>query len=155
MADCFCGSGQTYKNCCEPYINGVVLPASAELLMRSRYSAFCVGNAEYLMATLHPDRHRTESIKALRNSFVDTHWHSLRILSCDKGLAGDTGGEVEFTAFYSNNQQIVQLHERSRFLSINSIWYYLDGDMLPAISLGRNDSCWCGSSKKSKKCHPN
>ncbi|MEZ5505160.1 MAG: YchJ family metal-binding protein [Gammaproteobacteria bacterium] len=45
------------------------------------------------------------------------------------------------------------LHERSRFVKEDGRWFYLDGEMLPLPSPGRNDPCWCGSGQKFKKCH--
>ena len=53
MTNCYCGSSDTFENCCEIYIKGIQKPATAEALMRSRYSAFATGEADYLVATTH------------------------------------------------------------------------------------------------------
>ncbi|MBK5938172.1 hypothetical protein CCR96_02550 [Halochromatium roseum] len=37
---CPCGSGHTLADCCEPFLAGTTMPATAEALMRSRYTAF-------------------------------------------------------------------------------------------------------------------
>jgi len=51
---CPCHSGEKYKKCCQPYHKGI-FPSNAQKLMRSRYSAFALGLAEYIMTTTHPD----------------------------------------------------------------------------------------------------
>lgn len=51
---CPCLSGETYGACCGPLHRGARTAATAEALMRSRYSAFAVGDARYLLATWHP-----------------------------------------------------------------------------------------------------
>ncbi|HEX8496958.1 MAG TPA: YchJ family metal-binding protein, partial [Actinomycetales bacterium] len=51
---CPCGSGAGYESCCCRLHRGEGVPATAEQLMRSRFSAFAVGDAAYLGATWHP-----------------------------------------------------------------------------------------------------
>jgi SEC-C motif-containing protein len=148
-----CGVGSTFETCCGQYINGQYAAPTAEALMRSRYSAFCIGHADYLLSSLHPSKRVSESRESLERSFSDTEWCSLRILSSKGGYAGDTSGEVEFAAFYQQADSFGQLRERSRFVYENNQWLYCDGDILPALKLGRNDVCWCGSGRKFKKCH--
>lgn len=41
----------TYAQCCQPYHLGLRRPATAEALMRSRYAAFALQVAAYLMTT--------------------------------------------------------------------------------------------------------
>ncbi len=45
---CPCGSGLKYKKCCQKYHKGA-LPSTALLLMKSRYSAYALGLADYIM----------------------------------------------------------------------------------------------------------
>jgi len=47
---CPCGLGDDYESCCGRLHAGMPAP-TAESLMRSRYSAFAVGNAGYLLRT--------------------------------------------------------------------------------------------------------
>jgi SEC-C motif-containing protein len=151
---CYCGSAKLYANCCAPFLSGDQNPSTAEALMRSRYSAFCLKDADYLLASLHKKPRAKESRKALLGSFGSTRWCSLRVIGCRQGLFGQHRGEVEFAAFYSDSDTGGQLHERSRFVFEDGRWFYVDGDILPAISLTRNEACWCGSGRKVKKCHP-
>lgn len=131
--------------------------------MRSRYSAFCEGKIDYLIATLHPSKRQVTDREALARSVSTTRWTGLRILAVDGGTEGDDTGQVEFVAYYAESGAAEhqagttrQLHERSRFVKQDDRWFYLSGDheSLPPIpKLGRNDPCWCGSGKKLKKCH--
>ena len=54
LARCPCLSGLQYGECCGPFHSGDAFAPTAERLMRSRYSAFAVGDADYLLATWHP-----------------------------------------------------------------------------------------------------
>ncbi|MFZ2176709.1 MAG: YchJ family metal-binding protein, partial [Rhodococcus sp. (in: high G+C Gram-positive bacteria)] len=51
---CPCLLGEPYDDCCGRYHRGVTTAPTAERLMRSRFSAFAVLDAEYLLATWHP-----------------------------------------------------------------------------------------------------
>nr|BFF27092.1 hypothetical protein GCM10025732_50570 [Glycomyces mayteni] len=51
---CPCGSGETYAACCGRFHTGAAAAPTAEALMRSRYSAFAVGDEPYLLRTWHP-----------------------------------------------------------------------------------------------------
>ncbi|MDQ6967588.1 MAG: YchJ family metal-binding protein, partial [Mariprofundaceae bacterium] len=51
---CPCGSNKPFASCCRPIIANDSA-STAEQLMRSRYSAFVLGDAEYLLKTWHPD----------------------------------------------------------------------------------------------------
>lgn len=150
---CHCGRPLCYDDCCGRFHRRQALPDTAENLMRSRYSAFALGLTDYLLATLHPDRHRPTERAALEQSFHDTRWEGLRILATSAGGANDTAGTVEFIAHFRSSEHEGQLHERSRFVRQNDQWLYVDGDILPVKLPGRNDPCWCGNGKKFKKCH--
>jgi len=76
-------------------------------------------------------------------------WRSLHSFNCRISSSLN----VEFAAFYKTNDTTGQLHEKSKFIHENDQWYYLDGLLLDLLKIGRNDSCWCGSNKKYKKCH--
>lgn len=150
VVSCPCLSGKNYQDCCEPLHKAERSAETAERLMRSRYSAFCLGLAHYLLETLHPSKRRSNEITALNISIEQTHWLGLKIL--DHQQANDLA-EVEFVAFYQDDSTINQLHERSRFTREAGRWFYHDGVFMPEIKLGRNDVCFCGSGEKFKRCH--
>lgn len=147
--NCPCGSQLKYADCCQRLHLGKAKPSNAVQLMRSRYSAFVQQNIDYLIDTLHPTQRQTDDREVLQQTCQNTHWLGLEIVkSQDKK---DTA-KVEFVAFYEDSP-IGQLHERSNFVLEADQWFYLDGEFLPAIKLGRNDKCICGSGKKLKHCH--
>ena len=150
MADlCPCISGKSYRDCCEPLHLSILDASSAEHLMCSRYSAFVMGKISYLIETLHPDQRQADDKKTLIQTIEQTKWLGLKIITHKQVGENAT---VEFVAFY-HQQPIGQLHECSNFIKQDERWYYVDGDILPALKLSRNELCFCGSGKKIKKCH--
>ena len=127
--------------------------------MRSRYTAFCHKNIDYLSATHHPSQREPDDRITLAQSVDQTEWLGLKIVKTDPSASAqrtENRGTVEFVAFFKSKTQgrnIEQLHERSEFVQEAGRWYYLQGEMLEPIIIGRNESCWCGSGKKYKKCH--
>jgi len=147
---CPCKSGKAYTACCQPLHEKRVIANSAQQLMRSRYSAFVLKNTSYLIATLHPSKRESNDELVLKQTMDETQWLGLKLIKHHQKSDATT---VEFVAFYQGDSEIEQLHEKSRFIHENKHWFYLDGEILPAIKLSRNELCFCGSGKKVKKCH--
>lgn len=148
---CPCGSGLALEACCGRFHRGAQLPTTPEQLMRSRYAAFHLSEVDYLLATSHPVVHGPRERAVLEQACRSTRWLALRILDAP-APTGDVG-EVEFVAFHRAGPSVGQLHERSRFVREGGCWLYRSGRILPALSIGRNDPCWCGSGAKRKACH--
>ena len=93
---CPCLSGATFGECCAPFLDGAADAPTAVQLMRSRYSAFVVGDAEYLLATWHPSSRPSalELDPAMR-------WYRLDIVRRASGGPLDRDGIVEFRAYYA------------------------------------------------------
>ncbi len=156
MQNCYCGNDLTFNMCCQPIISGSQKPESPEQLMRSRYSAFCVKDVEYLLLTHHSSRQKTNEREQLISTFAHTQWLGLKVLDSSMEIPDQNVGQnvayVEYLAF-SKTDKLEQLHEKARFRFEDDTWYYLDGELLPSVKLGRNEPCFCGSNKKYKKCH--
>ena len=91
--------------------------------MRSRYCAFVLENAPYLLATWHA------STRPADVSFdTAVKWLGLQVREYRE--QDSTHAQVEFVARYRLDGRAVRLHERSRFLREDGRWYYVDGDML-------------------------
>lgn len=118
---CPCGSGATFGDCCGPILAGDLAP-TALALMRSRYTAFVVGDAAHLERTWHPGT-------APEDVQLDpaTRWEGLEIIEAVDGAPGDKRGIVEFRARWRERGQTGELHERSRFVWQSARWWYLDG----------------------------
>jgi SEC-C motif-containing protein len=148
-------SPKTYDQCCRQLHINAVSASSPEQLMRSRYSAFCVNNHEYLKQTHHPSQRNNKDEENLVATMDSIQWHRLTIVKGDQGQ-NQNQGYIEFIAHYSEHQQPGLLHEKSRFIKENEQWFYIDGKIIesgPIVLPSRNDQCWCGSGKKFKKCH--
>ena len=114
------------ETCCLPLIQGHVHAATCESLMRARYTAFVVGAWDYLSATWHP---ATRPKTMTRDS--ETQWLGLRVIATHQGLAQDKTGTVEFIARSKTGGSAHRLHEVSRFVREQGLWFYLDGDLKP------------------------
>lgn len=93
--------------------------------MRSRYSAYVLGNAEYLLATWHP-RTRPQNLDLTLPP--QPRWLGLQVKRHENPEADRA--EVEFVARYKIAGRAHRLHEISRFQRLDGHWFYLDGEML-------------------------
>lgn len=145
---CPCGSAQEYSLCCQPYLSGDKAAPVPSHLMRSRYCAFVMKDANYLIDTWHPACQANTFRADIEAGFAHTEWLGLTIFEEAPGQ-NEEEGFVSFVARYSEQGKPGAIIERSRFLKAHGRWYYIDG-VRPVI--GRNDPCPCGSGKKFKKC---
>jgi SEC-C motif domain protein len=120
---CPCGTGDDFGACCQPLLRGERQAATAAQLMRSRYSAYVVEDFDYVWRTWHPST-RPDSPPSGKGP----HWVGLSIVDVVAGQPEDDAGEVEFKAYYREDQRSGTLHERSRFAVRARRWFYVDGD---------------------------
>ena len=90
--------------------------------MRSRYSAFAVGDTAYLTATWHPST-RPPSLTLE----TDRRWYRLDVLRTERGGPFDTEGIVEFRAYHRSAGGKGSQHEVSTFVREDGRWLYVDG----------------------------
>ncbi len=124
---CPCGSGNKYKKCCQPYHRGA-WPDSALLLMKSRYSAYALGQSRYIIDTTHPDNpDHTEDTAAwlaeIEAFSEQTEFRRLEILEFE---GGDEEAFVTFHATFGDGEMV----ERSRFVCEEGKWLYHSGEFL-------------------------
>jgi len=121
-ADCPCGGGR-FGDCCGPILAGHPAP-TALALMRSRYTAFALGDAAHLEATWHP------STRPARLDLGDEpRWLSLAVEEVLAGEAGARRGVVAFRARWQDGTASGELVERSRFVFQRGAWWYVDGEV--------------------------
>jgi SEC-C motif-containing protein len=115
---CPCGLGDSYGACCGRFHAGAPAP-TAEALMRSRFSAFAVGDAGYLLRTWHP---------AVRPAELtldpELHWSRLAVLESAGGGLFDQAGTVRFRAVYVEAGTRGVLAENSSFVRHGGRWSY-------------------------------
>lgn len=157
MDDCPCGSGATYGECCEPVITGARQAGSAEKLMRARYSSYVRGEMDFLFESTHPEHRKGYDHTGTREWAESAEWLGLEIAGTDKGLEGDSVGDVEFIARFRDKGGDHEHHERACFRKKEGAWFFTDGKMVrpgpvTVNKIGRNEPCPCGSGAKYKKC---
>jgi len=121
---CPCGSGKKYKECCFKYHKGAK-PKNALILMKSRFSAYAVGDANYIIKTTHKNSPHYEEdklqwIKEIKE-FSKSNFKKLEIIEFTEN---ENEAFVEFKAYIDD----YIMHENSRFIK-EDIWYYIDGEI--------------------------
>jgi SEC-C motif domain protein len=122
---CPCGLASPYEACCGRWHTAASrgLAPDAEALMRSRYSAFVLGNLDYLRDSWHA---------STRPAVIDPLPSGLRWLGLEVRHHVTQGAEhatVEFVARSKLDGRASRLHEISRFVREDGRWYYLDGEI--------------------------
>ena len=110
-----------FSACCDPYLNESIPAPDAESLMRSRYSAFVLERADYLLATWHASTRPVALDFAPGAKWLGLEVRSHKLLDADHA-------EVEFVARCREAGRATRLHERSRFVRESGRWFYVDGD---------------------------
>jgi SEC-C motif domain protein len=147
---CPCGQypDRTYGECCGPYHDGEAQPRTPLDVLRTRYSAFCLRNVEYVIRTTHPTcrdfkENKVAWAKELdRNGMFDSYeFVGLTVLG-DQELTSEDEGFVEFEVKLRANKaagaiadQTSVVKERSRFLRDpeTKIWSYASGDVSTTV----------------------
>lgn len=124
---CPCGGGPArlcYPACCGRWHAGPLRlrAPDAASLMRSRYSAYVLELADYLLATWHPDTR-----PAALSFEPGLHWLGLQV---QPALTSDADhATVAFVARSKLGGRAHRLVESSSFVREQGRWYYLDGDV--------------------------
>lgn len=119
--------GADYSTCCQPYIEGGLAAPGAEHLMHSRYTAYVIGNADYLLSTWHASTRPTELVLEAPGAPHAVKWLGLTVHSATQ--RGDTQAQVMFTARYREAGRAHRMKEHSRFVLEDGRWFYVDGDV--------------------------
>ena len=121
---CLCQSGKKYIECCAPFIQMKKNPQTAVQVMRSRYTAYNIGDFDYIRHTcaedarilfdIHDDKQKLNGVR-------------LDVLST---IENEDKGEVVFKAYYEKQGRIYYMHEHSFFKKIENRWVYVRGEQL-------------------------
>jgi SEC-C motif-containing protein len=156
---CPCTSGKDFAACCEPVIQQKRKAATAEELMRSRYSAYALGMVDWIVDSQSPDGRQFVDRNATEQWSKRATWHRLEVLTTEQGGPDDDEGLVDFKAYYTLAGEDITHHEVASFRKEDGTWYFVDGiEVKPRPfkrlerKVGPNEPCPCGSGKKHKKC---
>lgn len=97
--------------------------ATAEALMRSRFTAFALGREDWLSTSWHPDTRPSPPLL----SQPPLKWIDLKVLRHDQTTVDSA--QVEFVARFRDQGRAGRLHENSRFLRVEAQWLYVDGEI--------------------------
>lgn len=157
--NCPCNSGNTFADCCEPIITQQQQAATAEQLMRSRYSAYALGHIDWIIESQAPEGRAHVDRNATEQWSKRAEWHRMEVLEVENGAENDTEGLVVFKAYYTLGGEEITHHEVASFRKEDGRWYFVDGvEVKPRPfkrterKVGPNEKCVCGSGKKFKKC---
>jgi SEC-C motif domain protein len=113
-----------FEACCGRFIDGGEKPANAMELMRSRYTAYVLGDTAYLRSTWAAESCPPD----LDAADTTTRWLGLEIRR--HTVIDGAREEVEFVARYKVDGRAHRLHEASRFRRNNEgDWIYIDGEI--------------------------
>ena len=129
---CPCGSLKKYKKCCKPFHDKITFPKTALELMKSRFSAFAVLIADYIIFTTHENN--SDYISDLKswnqdimNFSKNTSFERLEILDF---IEGEVESFVTFKATLFQDNTDISFIEKSRFLKVEDKWLYIDGQFI-------------------------
>jgi SEC-C motif-containing protein len=138
---------------------GQTRAATAEAVMRARYTAYSLAEIDYLYASSGPRVRAEFDAESSRKWAQSAEWKGFTILQSEGGGAQDDRGVIEFVAHYRIEQADYEHHEIATFGRVEGEWRFQDGRMVnppperrEVPKIGRNDPCTCGSGKKYKKC---
>ena len=130
---CPCGGsseGASYGRCCRPLHRQEQAAATAEQLMRSRYSAFVLAQIDHLLRTQPSEQSVQARRRSLEASCRKLRWRGLEIVATEAGGPDDLEGTVTFIAHYSAGAERGTLRECSRFAREggrpDGAWLYLE-----------------------------
>lgn len=131
---CPCGKPKPFSRCCGVFLLTDALAKTPEQLMRSRYSAYALGDyGAYLFKTWFPAT--VGELQKAELSQKELDWCGLEVLA--KSQQGNHA-TVEFKAWYLSNEEGAELyrgklcsslHEKSAFTRAKGIWFYVGGEI--------------------------
>lgn len=125
---CPCGSLKKYKKCCKVFHEGSSAK-TAEELMRSRFTAYILNDAEYIIRTTHSDNQDyTLNYEIWKKDIINfceyTDFIKLEIF---ERIEDENESFVKFRATLQQDNLDASFIEKSRFLKVDNKWFYVDG----------------------------
>ena len=132
---CPCNSGKPYDKCCKMLHDGVEKAKNALELMMSRYSAYAMKQADYIINTTHPKNEEfsndlTSWTMAIQDFMHQTSFENLKVLDFQEQAHE---AFVIFQAILSFEGRDCSFTERSRFVKEDDKWYYESGEIFETI----------------------
>ena len=117
---CPCGLGPSFATCCGRFTGTGVPAPTAELLMRSRFSAYARKDADHLSVSWH-----SSSRPARLDLDPELRWTGLEVVATTGGGLLDARGTVAFRARAVSGGRPRVVEEDSAFVREGGAWTYL------------------------------
>ena len=122
-AKCPCFSGKTYRECCQPYLQGDKSPESPLSLLRSRNAAYASGNIEYIERTM-----RDKALLSFNPNYTRKFTQNFDCIALEiiHSKVGSLQALIEYKAVFKNKNttEIESLHQYGFFNRVCELWYY-------------------------------
>jgi SEC-C motif-containing protein len=128
---CCCGSQKDFSQCCGLYLKGSLIPQTPEQLMRSRFSAYCLQQIDYIFQTYHSSQQASNQKQEIASFAKNSHFLDLTVTSSSSQFQlpsaeqtahsinlNEHTGYVEFIVNYLHAGKVHQFSEKSRFLPV-------------------------------------
>lgn len=122
---CPCGSQIEYAACCGLYHQGQQAAPTPEALMRSRYTAYVLGNIGYIQRSMRGKPLLGFNALEAEAWAKSVKWAGLEIIHV-KNISPKLG-YVEFIARFVENGKNCAIHEVSEFRYAEDQWFYVKG----------------------------
>lgn len=155
MQNCYCGASKPFQLCCGTYHRQFNAP-TALALMKSRYSAFCIANVNYLEKTQRGDANIGFNKDTTKSFAQSVKWLGLQIVRAYADRQHENTAYVEFVARFLDDDHLDEIHELSKFEFDPELkqWFYCKGHRPSTkVRIANNAPCPCHSGKKYKNCH--
>lgn len=126
---CPCTSGKVYSECCGIYLCSKTHPPTAEALMRSRYTAYALGEIEFLPRTLPLLDRKSFDRRGAKQWSEQSEWLGLEVIEVKESNQGKKA-TVEFKAKFKISNEEFEHHEISQFEKQMDRWFLLDGKII-------------------------
>jgi SEC-C motif-containing protein len=126
--ECPCKSHLSYAECCLPFHKGLAIPQTPTALMRSRFSAYALSLANYIIDTTDPSGpqyspHTKQWLISIEHFSRTTAFQDLTILKSQ--MLNNSEGTVTFHArLLSLTGEDLSFTEISLFKKKKGHWYY-------------------------------
>lgn len=123
---CPCDSGASFGACCGPALAGTREPSTAAALMRSRYTAFALGDVDYLVKTIASDHEDRAADPAALRAALREVCRTSRFMGLTVGAAREDGDRatVAFHVRVFVGGRDRSFDETSAFVREDGAWRY-------------------------------
>ena len=123
---CPCGAKATLDKHCLPIIEGKARPETAERLMRARFTAYSLGDVDFLIRTTAAEYREKLDAEELADYCDSIRCISLKVLATEAGGPQDETGVVKFHASLMVDGKRRLHSEVSRFHREDGAWVYAE-----------------------------